>query len=82
MQLSVVAPCYNEADGLQEFYERTLQSILGTGIEDYEMVLVDDGSEDETWNEIKRLGELNRNVKGLRLSRNFGHQAALMAGLI
>src|SRR5687768_15895706 len=82
MQLSVVAPCFNEAEGLQEFYQRTSKAIHSAKVELYEIVLVDDGSSDGTWDEIRRLHSLDRRVRGVRLSRNFGHQSALMAGLI
>lgn len=79
--LSVVAPCYNEQDSLDELYRRVgavCSKVVG---EDWELVLVDDGSRDSTWSLITRLAEQDRHVAGLSLSRNHGHQVALTAGL-
>lgn len=79
-QLSVVAPCYREAEGLAEFYRRVGAACRGTG-RTYEIILVDDGSPDATWEVIRTLAAGDTAVRGLRLARNFGHQAALTAGL-
>lgn len=81
MELSVVAPCFNEEDGLEAFYLRLLNAIKMSGLENYEIILVDDGSKDNTWSVIQSLYSYNQRIRGLRLSRNFGHQAALTAGL-
>lgn len=81
MDLSVVAPCMNEEEGLEAFYLRLLNVIKMTGLPDYEIILIDDGSNDQTWNVIQTLHGFNPHVYGIRLSRNFGHQAALTAGL-
>lgn len=81
MYLSVVAPCLNEEDGLEEFYLRLKASIKAAGISSYEIIMVDDGSRDHTWNIIRIISKRNPSVRGLKLSRNFGHQAALTAGL-
>ncbi len=77
--LSIVAPCFNEAMGVKEFHRRVSAAASGFGA--YEMILVDDGSSDSTWAEISALCTNDPHVRGLRLSRNFGHQAALTAGL-
>ena len=79
-ELSVVIPAYNEAPNIAEIYTRleTVMTQLGTS---WEVVFSDDGSSDGTWDEILRLHEKNQAVKGVRLSRNFGHQYALFAGL-
>ncbi len=50
--------------------------------ESYELIIVDDGSQDTTWTQIQRLAEESPSVRGVRLSRNFGHQPAILAGLI
>jgi polyisoprenyl-phosphate glycosyltransferase len=80
VQLSVVAPCFNEATGLREFHARV--SAACAGFPDHEIVLVDDGSKDATWPVICALTKKDPHVRGIRLSRNFGHQAALTAGLM
>ena len=81
MNLSVVAPCMNEEDGLEAFYLRLINSIQMSGLNHYEIILIDDGSSDRTWDVIRYLNRRDSNVKGIQLSRNFGHQAALTAGL-
>lgn len=81
MFLSVVAPCFNEEDGLQEFYLRLKTSIRDAGITSYEVILIDDGSIDRTWDIIRLISQRDKHIKGIKLSRNFGHQAALTAGL-
>ncbi len=80
-RLSVTIPCYNEEAGLPELYRRvtaTCQDVVG---QDYELILVNDGSRDGTWDFIKSLSERDPHVVGVDLSRNFGHQAALTAAL-
>jgi glycosyltransferase involved in cell wall biosynthesis len=81
MYLSVVAPCLNEEDGLEEFYLRLHNTLKISHIKEYEIILIDDGSDDRTWETIAYLNERDSRVKGIQLSRNFGHQAALTAGL-
>lgn len=81
VKLSVVAPCYNEEEVLPEFYERTSKVCTQTSPDDYEIVLVNDGSADSTWAIIQSLAQRDPHVVGVNLSRNFGHQAALTAGL-
>lgn len=79
--LSIVVPCYNEEDGIAELIRRCRQSASDVAGDDYEIVLVDDGSADRTWRAISVETEHGRNIVGIRLSRNFGHQVALTAGL-
>jgi glycosyltransferase involved in cell wall biosynthesis len=79
--LSVVAPCYNEAEVLPEFYRRTSAAARLTCGEDHEIVLVDDGSNDRTWDIITALAGVDQRIVGVRLMRNVGHQAAATAGL-
>src|ERR1700733_8715070 len=81
LTLSVVAPCYNEAEVLPEFYRRTSAAALSACGEDHEIVLVDDGSSDMTWDIIMALAEADQRIVGVRLMRNVGHQAAATAGL-
>ena len=79
--LSVVAPCFDEADGLAAFHARAADAARRTVGESFEIVLVNDGSRDATWATIRRLSEKDPHVVGIDLSRNHGHQLALTAGL-
>ena len=78
--LSVVVPCYNEAGMLPELHRR-LSAICRETVRDYELVVVNDGSTDETWSILVSLSESDANVVCVNLSRNHGHQLALTAGL-
>ncbi len=79
--LSVIIPVYNEEAALPGLFER-IGSVLG-GLEglSLEVVLVDDGSQDRSWSLIQEQHARDPRFRGLRLSRNFGHQLALTAGL-
>ena len=79
--LSVVAPCFDEADGLHAFHDRITAAARKTTGRSYEIVLVNDGSRDATWATIRALSEADPHVVGIDLSRNHGHQLALTAGL-
>jgi dolichol-phosphate mannosyltransferase len=76
--LSVVAPVYNEEATIAEFHRRVASTLAG---QRFELVLVDDGSRDESAAALARLAEEDPRVRIVSLSRNFGHQAALTAGL-
>lgn len=76
--VSVVAPMMNEEETLTAFYERTSAALVGYR---YEIVLVDDGSTDSTARMLTELAARDDHVRPVYLSRNFGHQAALTAGL-
>ncbi|SDT77647.1 glycosyltransferase family 2 protein [Actinoplanes derwentensis] len=78
--ISVVAPIYNEGPGVDRFVAR-LSEVLGEAKIDFELVLVDDGSADDSWSRITQQALIDPRVRGLRLSRNFGKEAALLAGL-
>ena len=79
--LSVVAPCYNESEVIGLFY-RALRPVLEslTSVE-FEIVFVDDGSSDDTLDQLNRIAAQDPAVRVYSLSRNFGHQIALSAGL-
>ena len=79
--LSIVVPCYNEEGSLGDLHRRVSAVARSTVGPDYELVLVNDGSRDSTWNVISRLAQGDAAVVGVDLSRNHGHQAALSAGL-
>ena len=76
--LSVVAPVYNEEATLEEFYARVCAALHGLR---FELVLVDDGSADDSGLILSRLAAVDPRVRVVYLSRNFGHQTALTAGL-
>ena len=78
--ISVVIPCYNEFETLPRLYER-LSAASATWFDDYEILLVDDGSDENTWQLIADICAADSNWKAIRFSRNFGHQAAVSAGL-
>src|SRR6266498_5689015 len=80
-KLSVVVAAYCEKDNLQKLYEDLVKALTPLDVT-WELILVDDGSTDEdTWNEIAALHYKDARVKGVRFSRNFGHQYGLFAGL-
>ncbi len=79
-QLSVVVPLYDEAENIPALWER-LQSALETMPSTYEVLFVDDGSRDATAEMLDELHARHHQVVVVRLSRNFGHQAAISAGL-
>jgi len=77
--LSIVIPVYNEERNISQLVSE-LQKYIRQDKITYEILFVDDGSSDNTWLEIKRCVDTNPNICGVRLSRNFGHQHALLAG--
>ena len=79
--ISIVIPAYNEERNLQLLYATLREVLRGAGEDDFELVFIDDGSTDGTWETISGLSADDVRVRGVRLSRNFGHQSALMAGL-
>lgn len=78
--LSAVVPCCEEEAVLATLHRRLSDACLATGL-DYELVFVDDGSRDNTWARLSALAEADPRVVAVALSRNFGHQFALTAGL-
>lgn len=78
--LSVVVPAFNEEGNVERFHAELAPVLEELGLR-WELILVDDGSRDATWEKIRSLHERDPRVWGVRLSRNFGHQYALLAGL-
>ncbi len=79
-EISIVAPVYQEEEIIGEFHEKLTEVMRGVGLT-YEVIYVDDGSGIATFNALKKIADSDQHVKILRLSRNFGHQAALTAGI-
>lgn len=77
---SIVAPIFNEEETLPQFYARVIQ-VMETLGEPFELILVNDGSKDASFNVMKELHERDPRVHILDFSRNFGHQIAISAGL-
>ncbi len=80
MRLSLVVPCFNEAEVIDRFHEAVSRDLAETGLE-YEIVYVDDGSEDATLDALVKLAATDPAVRYLSFSRNFGKEAAMLAGL-
>lgn len=78
--LTVVVPAYNESAVLREFNTRLMAVFEGMDVA-ASVLYVDDGSRDDTWNIIAELAAADARVAGLKLSRNFGKEAAMTAGL-
>lgn len=78
--LSIVVPCYNEERVLPLLFDRVGAAAASLNV-DYEIVCVDDGSSDSTWSLIEQASAADPRVRGVGLSRNFGQQAAISAGL-
>ena len=79
--LSIVAPCYNEQGCLPAFHRQATEAACAAVGDDYEIILVNDGSRDATLAVMRALAATDPHVIAINLSRNFGHQKALSAGL-
>ncbi len=79
MDLSLVIPLLNEAESLPEL-TRWIEKVMNEHKYSYEVIYVDDGSEDESWQVIQKLQLENPNVKGIKFQRNYGKSAALQVG--
>lgn len=80
-QLSIVIPCYNEEACLEMLHARVSAAAEAAVGKDYEIVLINDGSRDKSWQVMQRLSESDPHLVAINLSRNHGHQLALTAGL-
>jgi glycosyltransferase involved in cell wall biosynthesis len=79
MDLSIVIPLLNEQESLPHLVGR-LHEVLGVQGRSYEIILVDDGSNDGSWEEVRRLSAADARVKGIRFGRNYGKSPALNEG--
>jgi len=80
MKLSIVSPIYKAENFIDKLVFEIQKSMIALNV-DYEIILVDDRSKDNSWQKMKELSRKNANIKSLRLSRNFGQHPAIMAGL-
>ncbi|MCL6730791.1 glycosyltransferase family 2 protein [Sphingomonas hankyongi] len=81
MRLSIVVPCFNEEACLPALHERLAKAAQAAAGEDFEIVLVNDGSRDLSWSLMQQIAAGDPHVMAVNLSRNHGHQLALTAGL-
>ena len=79
--ISILVPCYNEESALHLFYERTVAVIDSLQEYDFEILLVNDGSQDRTLSIMQELHQHDARVSYLNLSRNFGKEIAMIAGI-
>jgi polyisoprenyl-phosphate glycosyltransferase len=79
--ISLVVPVYNEAEGIRHFHERATAALKALTDYDYELVYVDDGSRDGSYEIMRKFAEGDPRVQIVKFSRNFGHQIAITAGL-
>ncbi|HSA30959.1 MAG TPA: glycosyltransferase family 2 protein [Candidatus Omnitrophota bacterium] len=80
LDISIIVPVYNEEENIADLLQETLPHLSASGLS-YEVILINDGSKDGTWLEIQKAANNDPCVKGVSLSRNFGHQHALFCGL-
>jgi len=79
-KVSVVIPAYNEEAGIERSVDRIRETLHASDV-DYEIIVVDDGSPDGTFAKVQGMAERIEGIRGIRLSRNFGKEAAILAGL-
>ncbi len=81
MEISVIVPAYNEKENIEKLFF-AIKNVIANQIKtSFEIIFIDDGSTDDSWQLIERLADENSEVKGFRFSKNFGHQYALKAGI-
>ena len=80
-KISIIVPCYNEQEALPYFYQAIKKVAEQMNELDFEFIMIDDGSKDQTMTKIKELHALDHRIKYLSFSRNFGKEAAMYAGL-
>lgn len=80
-KLSIIIPVYYNESNLKPLYEDLKEKVL-CKLDNYEIIMVDDGSGDDSWKEMKKLSEVDSNIKLIKLSRNFGSHSAILAGYL
>tara|TARA_B100000674_G_scaffold388018_1_gene331613 strand:+ start:40 stop:987 length:948 start_codon:yes stop_codon:yes gene_type:complete len=81
MNVSVVIPLFNEEESIKEL-STWIVEVMKKNKFSYEIILIDDGSDDTSWKEIERLNSKNSNIKGIKFRRNYGKSAALNIGFL
>ena len=81
MNISVVIPLFNEEESIKEL-STWIVEVMKKNKFSYEIILIDDGSDDTSWKEIERLNSKNSNIKGVKFRRNYGKSAALNIGFL
>ena len=79
MNLSIIVPLLNEAESLPELHQWILDELKSTNLS-FELIFIDDGSSDNSWEEIEKLHQSHSSTYGIRFSKNFGKSQALHAG--
>src|SRR5690606_27129204 len=81
MDISVVIPLYNEEESLRELCA-WIEKVMDVNNFSYEIILIDDGSKDKSWQVVQSLRNENDCIKGIRFRRNYGKSAALNVGFV
>lgn len=81
LTLSIIIPVYYNEPNLKPLYDDIKAKIIDTVDFNYELIMVDDGSHDDSWTEMQKLARLDSHIRIVRLSRNFGSHAAILCGL-
>lgn len=81
MKLSIIVPIYFNADSLEDMYNDLKEKVLNKLVIEYELLFVNDGSGDNSYEVMKELQKKDKNIKNFSLSRNFGSHAAILCGL-
>ena len=79
MNISVVIPLYNEEESLPELCE-WIERVMIANLYTYEIILIDDGSKDKSWQQVEHLAVKNKNIRAIQFRRNYGKSAALNVG--
>ena len=71
IEISIVVPLYNEVESLPELHE-WISKVMDSNQLTYELIFIDDGSKDGSWNEVEKLKQINQFVRGIKFQRNYG----------
>ena len=81
MDISVIIPLLNESDSLSELHS-SLKKVMISNSFTYEVIFIDDGSSDDSWDVINRISKENQSIKGIRFLKNYGKSQALHVGFL